>query len=1401
MGTVTVEGTGIANVLVTIQGNGEEEKATTNAAGQYSVTDLPAGEYSVGISGFDDDEYGFDVTTSTVTVELKETATVPFEGIMLRTAGIEGTVTVEGQALPGVTVTVSGKGEEHTRVTNAAGYYMVDKLHAGDYAVAISNFDANEYEFPSGTTTTITVALRKTETVAFQGDLLRTAGISGRVSVEGTGLDGVMVTMSGDADATAMTADGGQYAFTGLAEGDYKVAIEGWDAEAYSFEMTEATLPVGDGAAVVQNFDGMHTRTASVSGKLFLDEVDGDGMYTAGEPAFAQAGIPLLLQGPGVSDVKPGMSMDDGSYAFDSLRAGAYRVLINMSDTVAAGLTKAGYRFSGELTGAVVSAAAGKAAMVNFPFRIVMQTILAGAVMGKDTITGDVVGGVELAMFPTAEDADDDTNMLGEATTDSTGQAKFDFPRMADLGPGGQGLDHLVFVKVTGTGHKNLVVSDNPIIEIEYEATDRVSGATTAVRLLNLGVNFRWSVKSNADAKDGNEFLPHWKAVMGTDTIATNAAGLASYSGTLESAASLPDSFTVMLDTIQVDTLTHQGEKWVQTKALTFVHDGMTLPAKDTANNLGPIYVTFTTQTLVLGIYREADDEPGFSDYRSGLPRGDHRPHPAVASEMSVELMVRDTRNRLRRFEWDHDDDPMTDDKEAMGPVGSDGMFRMARLPDSVKLTARYRAGPLRMLVSDYADIETFGDDLKEGSSQGAFGREESGAVPQVRVCPLSEGTDDEECATYGYQWTTGGVSGTVGSNSGHVVGLAMTTDAHGADDDDAESGKDGAFSFGGLRDGEYDITASPINDYDIVGKPTQEMVVYHDEFVDDKDTTTKYVGTAARDTATWSTKQVGLAIMGYVGNDSDKNRLFRGDEAIEGVTLQLMTGVLTSTTTGAYYGGKVVATATTNARGFYSFDDLDAGSYQVRAVSTDTYWAVRSFDPNYNYSGPVGPAEYPTPGSGNFVEGEFNLPSWEYKLEQTEWPNSPVTDDKGTEDDTEDDVSAVLRNFALVWADGVISGKVDNISGSSGGIDVRVYQCRDVAEANDDCGRGNPIGYTSPIKTTTTASGGFQFSGLTEGDYQVEIEDIGWTPPLLRSGKPDDDAAADGADAETADTMFVPYLEGREAHSATGTFYVYDSGVSDNDVLGSGTLAVRGYMHGEGGATYGDTTGNVPLRFNRTSDTETTDDVQSPLMTISWESETIRFVRTVDTVSPIPEGADLEIEMAKGECSGYTCKVRFNATGSGETDNFTDTVSLTMTAANGYDDHLYRVTVARQNPMDHTLGLASITVERGTLGDGDDGSQTDPYVITTTDSTVSSVTVHFNLGQYGTRGARNQYCAQSLVVEEANDEEVDANTAEPDDVCENERYTLPVADGAYKLNVTSEDDKTRVYHLVVQRP
>ena len=112
MGTVTVEGVGpIADVTVTIQGEGETVHDVTDNMGAYAFTGLHAGDYSVVISGFDDDEYGFpDGTSATVTVELQETGNVPFDGIMLRTAAIEGTVTVGDDDVPlsGVMVTVNG---------------------------------------------------------------------------------------------------------------------------------------------------------------------------------------------------------------------------------------------------------------------------------------------------------------------------------------------------------------------------------------------------------------------------------------------------------------------------------------------------------------------------------------------------------------------------------------------------------------------------------------------------------------------------------------------------------------------------------------------------------------------------------------------------------------------------------------------------------------------------------------------------------------------------------------------------------------------------------------------------------------------------------------------------------------------------------------------------------------------------------------------------------------------------------------------------------------------------------------------------------------------------------------------------------------------------------------------
>ena len=260
-GQVSVEGNGLSGVTVSLQGMGSDEEAMTDNGGQYTFDNLRAGEYQVAISGYDTREYGFETTSATIRVEHGKTANQPFEGIMLRTASIMGQVSVEGEGLPEVTVSLSGEGENQTTMTDNSGQYTFTDLPAGNFQVGISGYDTDDYSFET-TSRNVSLALGATATVPFEGILLRTSGISGRVSVEGMGLDSVTVTLSGDdleEDATAMTDASGQYAFAGLAEGDYTVAISDFDDVSYVFETTSMDVTLGDDDVQIHQLHG-HAR-------------------------------------------------------------------------------------------------------------------------------------------------------------------------------------------------------------------------------------------------------------------------------------------------------------------------------------------------------------------------------------------------------------------------------------------------------------------------------------------------------------------------------------------------------------------------------------------------------------------------------------------------------------------------------------------------------------------------------------------------------------------------------------------------------------------------------------------------------------------------------------------------------------------------------------------------------------------------------------------------------------------------------------------------------------------------------------------------------------------------------------------------------------------------------------
>ena len=102
--------------------------------------------------------------------------------------------------------------------------------------------------------------------------------VQGTVTVEGTGLDGVSVALSGAANASATTSGGGNYSFPNLEAGSYTVTISGFPQDV-SFAQTSGNTTVAtQGRAQVIDFGGDYIRTASVNGTVSVNDMGIDGV-------------------------------------------------------------------------------------------------------------------------------------------------------------------------------------------------------------------------------------------------------------------------------------------------------------------------------------------------------------------------------------------------------------------------------------------------------------------------------------------------------------------------------------------------------------------------------------------------------------------------------------------------------------------------------------------------------------------------------------------------------------------------------------------------------------------------------------------------------------------------------------------------------------------------------------------------------------------------------------------------------------------------------------------------------------------------------------------------------------------------------------------------------------------
>ena len=249
------------------------------------------------------------------------------------------------------------------------------------------------------------------------------------------------------------------------------------------------------------------------------------------------------------------------------------------------------------------------------------------------------------------------------------------------------------------------------------------------------------------------------------------------------------------------------------------------------------------------------------------------------------------------------------------------------------------------------------------------------------------------------------------------------------------------------------------------------------------------------------------------------------------------------------------------------------------------------------------------------------------------------------------------------------------------------------------------------------------------------------------------------------------------------------------------GEVTIKARMQGDA-ATFNDTT-RWPSGWDRQgNEGEETANTQS-LGTISYRSASVTFDFGLLNAA-IPEDASVSLKVGATPCAGARCTLVAHKTGVADPpgDGTENTITVTVTAENGYDDHEYSVVVARANPIGNVLTNDSImradTTGAPHAATGSGGTTIgNAYVFTTTGA--SSVNARIGLSTLGE--SDDAVCAQSVTVRLFNaDKDLKAATNATNDVCPNTRYKLTASTTGtlYQVTVAAEDGVKQTYYLSV---
>ena len=261
----------VAGITFRVTGNGYDQTATTNDAGELLLQNLLPGTYTV--TEQNAPERYEPQQPQTVTVTANATAEVTFANVLKR-GGLKIKKTSEDGVVAGITFRVTGtNGYDQTVTTDANGELLLENLLPGTYTVTEQDApDRYEPQQPQ----TVTVTANATAEVRFSNVLKR-----GDLKIKKTSEDGVVagitfrVTGANGYDQTATTNDAGELLLQNLLPGTYTVTEQ--DAPDRYAPQHPKTITVKADAVAEVTF-----RNTIKRGTVYGKKVDPDGGKISG---------------------------------------------------------------------------------------------------------------------------------------------------------------------------------------------------------------------------------------------------------------------------------------------------------------------------------------------------------------------------------------------------------------------------------------------------------------------------------------------------------------------------------------------------------------------------------------------------------------------------------------------------------------------------------------------------------------------------------------------------------------------------------------------------------------------------------------------------------------------------------------------------------------------------------------------------------------------------------------------------------------------------------------------------------------------------------------------------------------------------------------------------------------